>query len=159
MNPFVLFAEYFWLVCIALSVIIFFLLSRDEEGDSTETRELRRKHLIWMWAVSILPWLALGYGQVTGGIRHAWALHRPQDMNPYVTGFYAAVLLVYLVFIFWVFFMDGARIAAQIRLFRFKVHGRWQALGEGWIKFFAAAALPFFAFWLWFMARLDAPVI
>jgi hypothetical protein len=159
MKPFDLFAEYFWLICIAMSVIIFFLLSRDEPGDSTETRELRRKHLVWLWAVSILPWLALGYGQVSGGIRNAWAILRPQALNPHVTGFYAAVLVVYLTFFFWVFFRDGARIAAQIRLFRFKVNGRWQALGEVWIKAFAGVALPFFAFWLWFMARQDMPFI
>lgn len=159
MNLFGFVGQYFWLICIAMSVIIFFLLSRDQEGDSTATRELRRKHLVWLWAVSILPWLVLGYGQVVGGIRNVWAVFRPHDLNPYVTAFYAAVLVVYLSFIFWVFFRDGARVAAELKIFRFKVLGRWQALDAAWIRFLAAVALPFFAFWLWVMTRLDTPVI
>ena len=161
MDLFKLVGEYFWLICIGVTVINYQMMDRFDSGDEGGhvDRALRRKYLGWLWGLSCFPWLVAGYGQIVGGVPNVWALFRPQDRNPYVWAFYGAILIVYAVIAYWVLFRDGARIAAELRVVKFSTPGRSGTLSAFWIKVFAVAALPFFAFWLWLASRMNVPII
>ena len=152
-------SQYFWLICIGVTVINFILMDRQDESDSNIDRAQRRRYLAWLWGLGALPWLVVGYGQITGNIASVWALFRPQDGNPYVWAFYVTGFLLYLVMAWWVFFRDGARIAEEMRLMKYQAPGRSGVVSAFWIKVIALAGLPFFAFWLWVMSRMNVPMM
>ena len=158
MDLFKFVGQYFWLICIGVTVINYLMMDRFDSGDEGGLidRALRRKYLGWLWG---LARLVAGYGQIVGGVPNVWALFRPQDRNPYVWAFYGAILIVYAVIAYWVLFRDGARIAAELRVVKFSTPGRSGTLSAFWIKVFAVAALPFFAFWLWLASRMNVPII
>jgi hypothetical protein len=160
MNVFKFVSQYFWLICIGVSVINYLLMNRFDDSDEDRhiDRDLRRKYLGWFWGLGALPWLVAGYGQVTGGLPSVWAIFRPQDKNPYVWAFYASILFVYLAIVYWVLFRDGARIAAELRMVKFNAPGKSGALNAFWIKVIAVAVLPFFALWLWVASLMDVPL-
>ena len=107
-------SQYFWLVCIVVALFNFMV----------SDRVLRRKYLGRFWGLSVLPWLVVGYAQITGAVPSIWAYFRPQDRNPYVWTFYGAILFVYGVIAYWILFMDGARIAEDLRLLKSNARGK-----------------------------------
>jgi len=157
MSLFHLLMKHFWLLCVAVAGANYLLSLRrgSTEADPEVDPQLRRKVFGWFWGLSILPWLVMGFGQLVGGVPSVLAFFRPQDRDPYVWGFYASILLVYLIAVYWVLFRDGARIAAQVRLLTFHGPGFSGALSESWIKVLAVAMLPFLVLWLWLVSQID----
>jgi hypothetical protein len=160
MDLFTFVSRYFWVIFIGVSVINYLMMDRfdNSEEDRQVDRTLRRRYLAWLWGLSCVPWLVAGYGQVVGAIPSVWALFRPQDRNPYVWAFYAAILDVYMVVVYWTLFRDGARIAAELRLVKFQAPGKSGALSAFWIKVIAVALLPFLALWLWIASLMNVPL-
>lgn len=161
MNVFKFVGQYFWLIFIGVTVINYLMMNRSDTFDESGRIDgaLRRKYLGWFWGLSCVPWLVAGYGQVVGGLPNVWALFRPQDRNPYVWAFYASILLVYAVMVYWVLFRDGARIAAELRVATFNVNGKSGTMSAFWIKVVAIAAFPFFALWLWIASKMNVPIL
>jgi hypothetical protein len=160
MNLFDAVGQYFWLICIGMAAVNYAFSNPDSgvEGLSEADRLRRRRLLGWFWALSAVPWLVVGYGQLFGGVRNIWAYFRPRDLDPYVWAFYGSILVVYLVAAHWLLFRGGARIAAELRLMQFYGPGVKGAVNEFWMKVIAVALLPFFAFWLWILWAMNVPV-
>jgi hypothetical protein len=159
-NDFDFASRWAWLIFIAFSAINFVFM--DRFGLTEEDRQLdlprRRRYLAWLWGLFCVPWLVLGFGQLTGNISNIWSIFRPQDGNPYVWAVFAAILLVYVVVVYWVLFRDGARIAEELRLLKFHAPGKSGAVSAFWIKVIALGMLPFFAFWIWMVVQMDVPM-
>lgn len=157
MKAFDFIGRYFWLVAIAGAGLNYLLMDRlgNAAEDAQVDRGLRRRYLGWLWGLTAVPFVVLGIGQLTGRVPSVWAIFRPQDGNPYVWAFFAAIALVYGIVAYWVLFRDGARIAEQLRFVRYQVQGRSGAVSAFWIKVMAIVSLPFLAFWLWVATRMD----
>jgi hypothetical protein len=159
MDLFDFISRYFWLVVIGVALVNFVLADRYDNPEPGVDRGLRRKYLAWFWGLSLVPWLVVGYAQITGAVPKVWAYFRPQDRNPYVWAFYAAILLMYVIVAYWVLFRDGARVASELRLVKFQGTGGGGALSAYWIKLIAILVLPFFALWMWAMWKMNAPIL
>jgi hypothetical protein len=157
-NLFGVVSRWAWLIFIVVALLNFLFAARSDPADAQVDTGLCRRYLARLWGFACLPWLVLGFGQVTGNIPNVWAIFRPQDGNPYVWAFFLSILLVYLVMAWWVMFRDGARIAAELQLMRFHTLGKSSALSAFWIKVIAVGSLPFFVFWLWVVVKMDAPL-
>ncbi len=158
MDLFNFISRHFWLIAIVVSIINYLAMNAwmDDEDRAVDS-PLRRRYQAWMWGLSCVPWLVVGAGTLAGEVPSVWALFRPQDGNPFVLAFYAAGVLCYLFIAWWVFFQDGARIAAELRLFKFQTPRRRGAMNEFWIKAFTVAGLPFIAFVFWMLSRAPLP--
>jgi len=153
-------SQYFWLVCIVVALFNFMVSDRfgTAEEDRGVDRVLRRKYLGRFWGLSVLPWLVVGYAQITGAVPSIWAYFRPQDRNPYVWTFYGAILFVYGVIAYWILFMDGARIAEDLSLLKSNARGKGGVVSAFWMKIIAIGLLPFFAFWMFLIWDMNVPV-
>lgn len=154
-----LIGRYFWLIAIVIAAVNYLLIDLFADEQDRQVDQARRRSYLARFAVlSSVPWVVMGFAQIVGGVPNLWAFLRPQDGNPFVWSWYASILATYIVFICWVFFRDGARTAAELRLVKARGLTRSGAAGAGWIKVGALALLPFAAFWLWGASRLDVPL-
>jgi hypothetical protein len=160
MTAFEFISRWAWLILIVFTAINFLFMDRFTLMDEDRQLDLkrRRRYLAWLWGMVCVPWLVLGFGQLTGRISSVWEIFRPQDGNPYVWAVLAAILLVYVIVVYWVLFRDGARIAEELRLIKFHMPGRTGAVSAFWIKVLALGMLPFFAFWIWLVVQMDVPL-
>jgi hypothetical protein len=137
MDLFDFISRYFWLICIGTALINYLWLAHFSQPEPGVDPVQRRKYMAWFWGLSTVPWWFAGYAQLTGEVPKVWAFFRPQDRNPYVWAFYASILAVYVVTAYWVLFRDGARIAEELRLVKFRAPGNSGALSAFWIKVLA----------------------
>jgi hypothetical protein len=112
--------RYFWLICLAISAYQYYdaagdrVTAKDNLGESMRVQRIR--YLRWLIGASALPWLVMGLGQLTGSTTSVWDYLRPQDFNAFVVAFVGCVFMLSLILAYWVFFMDGARKATELKL-------------------------------------------
>jgi hypothetical protein len=164
-----LIGRYFWLVCLVLSLYQYFVGLRSfASKDFTDPQAgeaaiaLRR----WLFVLSDLPWLVMGFGILVGGVPNVWYFLRPHDGNPYVLAWFGSVLACTLYFTLWVFFLGGAEKVVVLKPFEVKWHrtgfrgttsGTVQ-LTVGRVKLFAAFAPIWIGFCTYLMYVMDAPL-
>jgi hypothetical protein len=158
---FPVFARYFWVLALAVSVYNFVAASRSEAAyaglDTAQVaraRRLRRRFAV----MSIVPWLIMGYGQLIGGVPTVFHYFRPQDRNPYVLAFVASIFVASVVVAIWAVFFGGARTAVTLRLAVFPGASATNGLGEGRIRLIAAAAPLFVIVWVLMATLMDVRV-
>src|SRR5450432_3732974 len=118
MRPFDFIGTYFWIFLLGVSIK--FVWPSKEARNRTRLepdfayadRMLRIKVYGWM----SLPWLMMGVGQLFGGIPSVWHYFRPQDGNPWVLAFFAAVVVVWFAAVYWIYVRDGARAIVEHQL-------------------------------------------
>ena len=154
--------RYFWVVCI-LTVFIRYQY-RHESGvrqhsnrriDEIADTQSGRYNLWWRLA----PWVAMGAGQMVGGIISARTYLRPQDGNTWVTVFYAVIFLESLVSSAWVVVGGGAAIAIQRHLYRVYLFGHEVRLGVRGVKIVAAMSPVVLACVVWILCKADISTV
>lgn len=169
MNPFNILGRYFWLLCLGVSAYQYVvgmrsLASKDptDPRASAEAIALRR----WIFVVSDLPWVVMGWAILSGGVPNMWYFFRPQDRNPYVLAWFAMLFLISFCFAFWVFFRGGAKKVVMLQPVEFKWYrtgfrGSSQGTVEltaSRVKLFAAIGPIWIAAWILLVSFMDAPL-
>jgi hypothetical protein len=121
-------------------------------------RAERTRYLRFFLAACALPWIVMGLGQLTGKTDSVWDYFRPQDMNAFVVAFVVSVLALSFAFLYWVFFMDGARKAVELGLMRSRGLGGSAALTERQVKLFAGFGPLLVVAWIAVCVFMDAPL-
>jgi len=133
--------EYFWVVALAVTAMNYFKARRalnaaslSPDGAADGQRYLRTFVLM-----SAIPWVIMGLGQQRGSTPTVLHYFRPQDGNPFVFAWIAAIFLQACVHAWWVLFADGAA--------KIEALGLWPAFGFGtpptWVIKLLAGAGPF----------------
>lgn len=156
-----LISRYFWVFGIASSlynyVVAIRRIHRSTAGNA-ERAALARRYLRWLWLGSTVPWLVMGWGIVSGNVPDVFHYFRPQDRNPHVVAFFAALLLVLLCYALWVFCADGARKIRESELFPAGALRGTKPWSETAIKVFAALGPLLLLLWIYLVAWMDAPI-
>jgi len=153
--------RYFWLMCLAISAYQYYAAGRRVEADEhlSESMKIERtKYSQWGIAASTLPWIVMGAGQLSGNTSSVWEYFRPQDMNPFVVAFVGSVFAMSLAFFYWVFFMDGARKAVELKLMHWQGFSGSGPLTESQVKLFAGFGPLFVVAWIALCIFIDAPI-
>ena len=108
--------------------------------------------------VAALPWIEMGLGQLTGSTSTVWDYFRPQDMSAFVLGFVGSVFALSFALLYWVFFMDGARKAVQLKLMHAYGLSGPASLTERQVKLFAGFGPLFVVAWIALCIVIDAPI-
>jgi hypothetical protein len=101
------------------NAIVFRLRAREHTKEHPELAEgyaaLIRGWLLW----GSLPWLVMAVGLEFGRVPSFWHYLRPRDANPYVLAWYACVVVLWILGLYWVFLRGGAEtVAGHSRIFR-----------------------------------------
>lgn len=161
MDPFRLISQYFWLLCLGFTGINYVIARRRIEqakGIGSTYPEAAIPYLRWFWLASGLPWLVMGYGQLTGSTPTVWYYFRPQDHNPFVIGWLACIFMLSVVYAIWVLFFGGARKVQELQLFSTFGMRTKNPLSELMIKLLAAIGPFFVLVWIYLAASMDAPI-
>jgi hypothetical protein len=168
-NLFTIIGRYFWLLCLGVSAYNYIvgmssLASRDptDPRASVDAIALRR----WFAIYSALPWAVMGWGIIVGGVPNIWYYFRPQDRNPFVLVWFAAIFLVAIYFAFWVFLRDGAQKVVllqpfEVNWYRTSLRGTTRgtiSLTEGRVKLFAALGPIWIAVWTYLVSLTNVPL-
>lgn len=169
MNLFSIVGRYFWLLCLIISAYRYVagIRSLDSTGPSDPRASpaaiaLRR----WFAVASALPWVVMGWAILIGGVPNVWYFFRPQDRNPYVLAWFAAVFAIAAYFAFWVFILAGAEKVVllqpvQIKWYRTGFRGSTGGtieLTTTRVKLFAATAPLWIGAWIWLVSSMDTPL-
>jgi hypothetical protein len=169
MSLFNILGRYFWALGLCVTAYHYVVSTRAlASRDPTDIRAspaaiaLRR----WFAVASALPWVVMGWAILIGGVPNIWYFFRPQDRNPYVLAWFAALFILAFGFAFWVFFLEGAEKVVVLRPVEFKWYrtgfkGTTQGTVEltvGRVKLFAAIGPLWIAAWTWLVTWMDAPV-
>ena len=159
-NLFPLLSRYFWLVCLATSFINYLLARRRMRAATTDPRAVEEgeQYMRRFALAAALPWALMGLGQMSGITPTIWYYFRPQDLNPFVTAWFACIFVASVIHAGWVLSMDGAE---KIRRFDL-----WSAAGvrgrkpktDTFIKLMAAAGPFFILLWIALVVSMDAPI-
>ncbi len=76
-------------------------------------------YLFWM----NLPWVVMGIGCTIGGVPTVFHYFRPRDGNTFVLAWWGAVLVLYIVSIYWVFFCGGVEKLGNYQFFYYRYIG------------------------------------
>ena len=153
--------RYFWLICLAMSAYQCYAAGRradTEEPLSESTRLERVRYMRLFIAISALPWIVMGAGQLTGRTSTVWDYLRPQDMNVFVLAFLGSVLALSIAFAYWIFFMGGARKTVELKLMFAHGFSGSRPLTERQVKLFAAFGPLFVLAWIALPIFMGAPV-
>ena len=111
MNLFDVVSQYFWLICIMLTVINWMSFRKRAQKYIEENPELKegyeelfRGYLRWV----SMPWLVMGFGCTVGGVPSVWHYFRPRDENPFVLAWFACIFVLWLYGTYWLFLRNGA---------------------------------------------------
>ena len=153
--------RYFWLICLATSAYQYYAASHRvtaEDPLSESLRAERTRYLQRLIGASALPWLVMGLGQLTGSTTSVWDYFRPQDLNVFVVAFVGCVFVLSLILSYWVFFMDGARKATELKLGWTHGFSGTAPMTERQVKLFAGLGPLFVIAWIAGCVFIDAPI-
>jgi hypothetical protein len=153
-NIFQLISRYFWLIGLLAAGYqygSFIVRSRSHADLDDEPQRYKR----WLAITSFTPWLIMGAGYLTGSTPTVWYYFRPQDLNPFVLVFVAWMFVLSVFIAYWVFFLDGARKAVELKL----VHTNLQKpLNQRQVKLFAAVGPLLVLIWTVGCVMMNAPL-
>jgi hypothetical protein len=160
-NPFQLISRYFWVICLAFSLINFvtsqYRLKSRTTSDS-EKREIGSRYLIWFSLANTIPWVVMGWGQVIGGVPSVWYYFRPQDQNPYVITWFVSIFLLSVIYTIWVFAADGVNKIREYELLSAIGVRSNHLTSEVLIKIFAALGPAFVLLWVYLVSTMNATI-
>ncbi len=108
--PLVFFSRHGWLLFVLVTCAngaIWWYRARRRTADAPALGPGYRR-LIRGWLIyGNLPWLVMGIGMVIGGVPTIWHFFDPKN-GPFVLAWYASVVLLWALSIYWLFFRGGA---------------------------------------------------
>ena len=160
MDPFHLIGRYFWAICLVFSLFNYVAARRRLNSTitaGTEQAEIAKSYLQRFSIAGVVPWLAMGFGQIIGDTPSIWYYFRPQDLNPYVIAWLASVFLLSILFAVWVFAADGARKTREFELLSAIGMRSKKPIPEVLIKLLAALGPAFVLLWVYLAVSMNAP--
>jgi hypothetical protein len=160
MEPFRLISQYFWLLCLVMSLFNYLTARRrlnTSRASAAQSQEASR-YLRWFALAGALPWVLMGLGQISGFTPTVWYYFRPQDFNPYVVAWFTCIFLLTIFYAVWTVAMGGA---AKIREFELlSAFGMKSStpMSEGFIKLVAAVGPLFIVLWIWIVTTNNVPL-
>jgi len=116
MDFFTIMTRWFWAICIVCcfanaAVLRFRAQKRIHENPELEDgyRIIIKGFLIWM----NIPWIVMGIGHLVGGVPTVLHFFRPSDGNPYVLGFWASIVVMWVLGTYWLFYRQGAEMLVR----------------------------------------------
>ena len=161
MRPFDLIGHWFWALCILFCLFNYRRASGEARvrfaGDPMRAAAAER--LLRLFATfNTLPWLVMGAGMLLGGVPGVWTYFRPQDGNPFVLAWLAAIFLTSLAFAVFVFAFDGAAKMVECGVTSMFGGSGQAPRSSRTIKLMAAFGPFFIVFWIWLVITMNAPV-
>ena len=154
-------SRYFWLIAIVFTVVQHLPLIRSNEGElasdpikAREERTLKRLYALG----TVLPWMILGAGMLTGSAPTVWYIFRPQDGNPFVVAFFGVTFGMSLVMAYWILFADGAKKVVEYRLMSLNISGTTKQLSPLILKLVAGIGPFFILFWIYMAMQMNIPI-
>jgi hypothetical protein len=160
LDPFRLISQYFWLVCLAISLINYIGARRrigTQNGGPLNVDDAIR-YVRWFALAGALPWALMGIGQLSGATPTIWYYFRPQDLNPFVLAWFACIFAVTIAYAVWVLFMDGASKVRQFGLMSAFGMPTNKPMSERLIKITAAVGPPFLLVWILLAVSSNMPL-
>ena len=153
--PFQLFARYFWVIAMGMSLINY-VIGRCRIIAGSGLNEIQQNEAQGLFGrmllLSNVPWLVMGWGVLFGGVPSVFSYFRPQDHNPYVAYWYGSLFLLAVVNALWVLLGDGARRLRELQqLGAFGTRQRKSATPEWGIKLLAALGPVFVLIWIYWV--------
>ncbi len=62
-----------------------------------------------------IPWVIMGLGMLLGGVPGTFSYFRPRAGNPFVISWYIAVVILWLLAIWWIYFRGGAEFLVKYK--------------------------------------------
>lgn len=100
-----------WVLFIFVTVFNAFYLKARSQKNIAKQPELKegydqlfKGYLIY----SNIPWIVMGIGVLLGGVPGVFDFLRPRDGNIFVLAFYATVVILWILSIWWIYFKGGA---------------------------------------------------
>ena len=156
-QPFTLLSQYFWLICLAISIVNYGIARRRIHLNGSNV-DVALHYLRWFALAGALPWALMGIGQLTGLTPTVWYYFRPQDLNPFVVLWFACIFAVTIIYAVWVLLMGGAQKVREFELLSAFGMPNKRPISERLIKITAALGPPFFVLWIWLAITHDAPL-
>jgi len=157
MNPgFELFGHFFWALCLTTQAAQYLFASHRLARAHAGQPGRAHAAAIYLRRATIgiaVPWLIMGWGELSGGSAGVWVYFRPQDGNPFVLGWLASMLALALIFTLWVFLANGARKIVELKL---SLNGPAQT-SERKIRFFAAVGPLWILLWIFLVVWMNVP--
>lgn len=157
MNPFELLGRYFWVLGLGVCVLQY-VRSASHPLLATLEPEARRQIALYRnvtWAAQAAPWVVMGAGILTGGVRNIWGFFGLADGNPFVVAFFGLVALTSLSLTGWVF-AGGARKVVELRLEEIVFSRRGGSTERG-VKAMSALGVVGILGWVLMALNLDLP--
>src|SRR5215831_5813446 len=108
--------KYFWLFLIVLTAfnaLMYWVRSRPHAALDPSLKSGYRKLILGYLFVTNLPLIILGAGCVVGDVRSVFEVFRPRDGNPFVLGFWAAIVIEWVFLTYWLFAGGGAEMIVK----------------------------------------------
>lgn len=111
-------SRHFWLFFLAgacVNALAFRLRAKRQMAEQPELAasyaRLSRRLTIWI----SIPWLVMGIGCEMGGVPTILHFFRPRDGDPFVLAWFASVIVLWVLSLWWIFFRAGAEMLAEHR--------------------------------------------
>ena len=113
---FTLMSRYFWAICLGvntLNAVILWLRSRPYRQQNPALTAGYVTLTRGYWIVMTLPWVAMGYGVLVGGVPSIWHFLYPSSGNPYVLAWRGVYWLTIIFVMQWDLLRGGAEMMAS----------------------------------------------
>lgn len=101
----------FWVIAIGTTCLNAYFLHSRAQTEIARNPELADGYRLLTkgYLISLnVPWLVMGLGIIAGGTRGVFDYFEPRSGNPFVIAFHIAILILWFLSVFWVYFAGGA---------------------------------------------------
>jgi len=101
----------FWLLFIVVTIGNVLMLKHSSKKYILETPELEEGYnqlFKGMLFYGNIPWVVMGFGNLTGMTKSTFEYFFPSHMNPIVLAFHGSILFLWILSAWWIYFNEGA---------------------------------------------------
>jgi hypothetical protein len=158
-DVFHLLSEYFWMVCLAFGAFNYWKARSTADATATgETNTQKTTYLKRFAIAANLPWVVMGVGQMSGFTPTVWHYFRPQDGNPFVLAWLAAIFCLSAAYAWWVLFAGGAEKVRDLELLGAIGQHSTKPQSIRAIKLFAVLGVVIVPVWILLAISQNAPL-
>jgi hypothetical protein len=138
--------KYIWILFILVSLFNVYQLKNkfrpyiDEKPEREPGYNLILKNYL---IYSLIPWIIIGIGNLSGRTSNVFDYFQPAKLNPYVLAFHVSIIVIWLLVVRFIFFNNGAEfLENHPGVIQFRVAGRTKDnLSQNTIKLLTALML------------------
>jgi len=100
-----------WVLFIAVTILNALILKYRSKKHILKNPDLREGYQKYFKGIILygnIPWIIMAFGNLSGSTQNILEYFNPEAMNPFVLLFHAAIVLLWLLSIYWVYIKRGA---------------------------------------------------